>query len=373
MLGKVRSYLLGGMLFALVPVLLLIIIELSLRQTVVGGASEKRDHIVETSYMPVKFKGDYEGLFWGAPFSTNRFGFRSEADFSKTPLPHEYRILSLGDSIGFGIGIARLAHYTQVLQEHLNQEADDTFHVINAGGQGYSPSSYYVYLKNEGLQFRPSMVLVEIELCNDVTDEALLRWEPDANDPDTLRAVRGGRYIRSWDGNLLATYSVGTYFFEKTYLYTNLCRRYLHLLYRLFPSQPFSHQKETGVCYYNLGFDRYLLDEERIESGWRKTFRSLSATARLLEKNGVRFLLLIMPSRYVFERDAQHCHDFATRLMERASREAAQKDIPHLDLTEPIEKGGGVTLYFDFVHLTEEGNRVVGEALARHLSAQLGR
>ena len=217
------------------------------------------------------------------------------------------------------------------------------------------------------------MVLVEIELCNDVTDEALLHWEPDTDDPKTVRAVRGGRYIRSWDGNLLATYSRGTYFFERTYLYTDLVRRYLNLLYHLFPSRPFGQQKEMGGCYYNLGFDRYLLDEERIESGWRKTFRSLSAIGRLLEKNGIRFFLLIMPSRYVFEQDAGRWRDFATRLMERASREATQKSIPHLDLTEPIKKGGGETLYFDFVHLTEEGNRVVGEALARNLSGKLDR
>ena len=94
---------------------------------VIGEAPEKRDHVVETSYMPVKFKGDYEGLFLGVPFSTNRYGFRSDADFSKTPPPKEYRILSLGDSIGFGIGIAHSAHYTQVLQKHLNQEAGDRF------------------------------------------------------------------------------------------------------------------------------------------------------------------------------------------------------------------------------------------------------
>ena len=372
-MSKVRPYLLGSVLCVLVPVLSLTIIEFWLRQMVIGEAPEKRDHVVETSYMPVKFKGDYEGLFWGVPFSTNRYGFRSEADFSKTPPPKEYRILSLGDSIGFGIGIAHSAHYTQVLQKHLNQEAGDRFHVINAGGQGYSPSSYYVYLKNEGLQFRPSMVLVEIELCNDVTDEALLHWEPDTDNPETVRAVRGGRYIRSWDGNLLATYSRGTYFFERTYLYTDLVRRYPNFLYHLFPSRPFSQQKEMGGCYYNLGFDRYLLDEERIESGWRKTFRSLSAIGRLLEKNGIRFFLLIMPSRYVFEQDAGRWRDFATRLMERASREATQKNIPHMDLTEPIKKGGGETLYFDFVHLTEEGNRVVGEALARNLSGKLDR
>ena len=157
MLSKVRPSLLVRTLFVFGPILLFTTIELWLRQTVISSASEKRDHVVETSYMPIKLKANYEGLLWNVPFSTNRYGFRSEVDFTKKPTPMEYRILSLGDSIGFGIGISQLAHYTQILQKHLNNDANNQFHVINAGGQGYSPSNYYVYLKI--LRYRNSLVI----------------------------------------------------------------------------------------------------------------------------------------------------------------------------------------------------------------------
>lgn len=368
---KLKLYLLSAASFLLVSLVVFWIAELLIRHSVLSSSTERRDHLVETSYIPVKLKSHYQGIFWEVPFSTNQYGFRGESDFSKTPETGEYRILSLGDSIGFGLGILSSTHYSQVLERNLNQKtSSQKFHVINAGGQGYSPSNYYVYLKHEGLQFRPRMVIVEIELCNDITDEALLHWEMERDKSETLRAVRGGRYILSWDGNLLATYSVGSYFFEKTYVYTDLLRRSLNLLYRLSPTEPFHSQSQNGVCYYNLGFDKYLLDEQRVESGWQRTFRSLVATHRLLEENAIPFLLMIMPSRYMFDEDCGAWSTFAGQLVKRAVGEAQQIGLPYLDLSQAIEEGGGSRLYFDFAHLTEAGNRAVGEALAEYLAVE---
>ena len=125
------------------------------------------------------------------------------------------------------------------------------------------------------------------------------------------------------------------------------------------------------MCYYNLGFDKYLLDEQRIESGWQRTLWSLAATHRLLEENSISFLLMIMPSRYVFDEDCGAWSTFAAQLVERAVGEAQQIGLPYLDLTQAIKEGGGSRLYFDFAHLTEQGNRVVGEALAELLSSEL--
>ena len=114
----------------------------------------------------------------------------------------------MGDSIGVGLGIEPFHHYTKVLERDLNrQRTHPSYRVINAGGQGYSPSSYYVYLKYEGLRFQPRMVVVEIEMCNDITDEALLNWDFQEGDRTRPHRVRGGRYVVGWDGNLLTTCS----------------------------------------------------------------------------------------------------------------------------------------------------------------------
>ncbi len=194
--------------------------EFWLRSSYLGEATESRDHAEETSYLPARLKPNYQGTMWGVPFKTNRHGFRDEEDFDYQPDAQEVRILSLGDSIGFGLGIPAAKRYGKVLERGLGSWDEKVrFRVVNAAGQGFSPSGYSVYLRREGLRLEPSLVIAEIKLCNDVSDEAFLYWESSQDQPNLPTAVRGGRYVIGWDGNLLGTCSLGPYAFEKTYTY----------------------------------------------------------------------------------------------------------------------------------------------------------
>ncbi|MDA2935520.1 hypothetical protein MYX82_14465 [Acidobacteria bacterium AH-259-D05] len=315
--------------------------------------------------MPAKLRSSYSGSVWGIPFSTNKYGFRDEEELSKTPPPGEFRILALGDSIGFGVAIQARDHYTKVAQVRLNRsDSGRRYHVVNAGGQGFSPSGYYVYLRNEGLQLEPAMIIVEIELCNDVTDEALLHWKVPRGD-EFPNAIVGGRYLVSWDGNLLGTYSLGSYFFEKTYTYTVFIRRLFNLLYRISPTEPFGSVSGATV-YYTLGFDKFVLDEDRIEAGWQRLFGALDAIHKLLQDRQIPFLLMIMPSIYIYQNNGDQTR-FASDLLRRAISMAEERQLPYLNLTRPVREGGGEKLFLDFAHLTKEGNRVVGEALSERL------
>jgi hypothetical protein len=214
------------------------------------------------------------------------------------------------------------------------------------------------------------MVLVEIELTNDVTDEALLRWVVDPEKPDRPVAVRGGRYVVAWDGTLLSAYVKGPYFYEKTYTYAELSRRVFTLLYRLTPTKPFP--ADSSVTYYTLGYDWYLLDRERLESGWTRLFGALQATNELLHQRGTPFLLLIMPSRFIFEADSgNHRNLFSRCLVSRACELAKQHGIPYLDLTDAISAAGGDKCFLDTVHLNEQGNLAVGSALYDHLARDI--
>jgi hypothetical protein len=344
--------------------ILLCAAELLLRYSIVRKAPPNSTHTIEAEYLPAVTRPNWHGTVWGVPVTTNRYGFRDEPDFSETPLPGEVRILALGDSIGFGVGIPASSHYTKVAEGMLKKKADgQNYRIINAGGQGYSPSCYHVYLKHQGLRLNPVLIVTEVELCNDITDEALLYWDTEST-TGSLNAVRGGRYIMGWDGNMLATCARGPYFFERTYVYTDLLRRSLDLRYKLHPTEPFHSQPEKGTSYYSLGFDRYLLDEQRIESGWTKAFGALEQTSELLKLRNTRFLLMILPSRYMFNDSAPEWQSFASNLVRRACDMADKKRIPYVNMTEAVRQGGGARLFMDFAHLNEEGNRVVGRALS---------
>jgi len=343
----------------------LIPLELFLYWSSHRDSTERRDHVVIAEYLPVKFRPNYTGLMWNIPYSTNSYGFRDEPEFPEEPEAEELRVLSLGDSIGFGVGIEADEHYCKVAEEQIQGNFPrQRLNIINASGQGYSPSGYYVYLRHEGLRLRPKMIIVEIELCNDLTDEALLNWNLAGDDPYPT-AVKGGRYTVAWDGSLLGTYALNGYSVDRTYTYTVLVRRLLNLLDRILPSPLFT-EIPGGTIYYSLGFDRYLLDQARIEEGWQRLLSSLDGIQELCSSQQIPFLLLLMPSRYIFEESVPH-RDLAQDLLNRAESESLKRGIPYANLRSSIELAGGGEVFFDFAHLTAEGNRAVGETLSGYV------
>ncbi len=326
------------------------------------GIGPARTDSVQPDYMPIRVRGGYHGTVVDLPYNTNRYGFRGEPDFPVEPAPGEFRILSLGDSVGIGLGIDASDSYVKVVERQLSGSIPG-LRAINAAGQGYSPSGYLAYLKHDGMRFQPKAVLVEIELCNDVTDEALLGWTRDRE--GLLETVQGGRYVVAWDGNLLGTVAVGPpYFHEKTYSYTLLLRRVLDKLYEWSPTEPF--HSRPGVTYFNLGFDRFALDETKIDAGWKRLFTALEQTRSFLAERKIPFLLAILPSRYVFQTPSPQ-RDFARRLLERAVKMADARDIPHVEMEEELAVAGGADLYFDFAHPNAVGNRVIGQRLTERL------
>jgi hypothetical protein len=364
---KLKLYLLSLLFFAGIGLITAVTAELCLRWYSISRSKEKLDHVEKTDYTPIRFKGNYQGSLWGIPFRTNRFGFRDEPEFSQEPEKGEYRILSLGDSIGFGLGIPSENHYTRVLQREMNLDSQGMdVRVINAGGQGYCPSGYYAYLKNEGIKLKPDLVIIETEICNDTSDEALLRWGKPGAEGHPEKIV-GGRYMVSWDGKQLGTYATKGYFFERTYLYTNLARRVLNLAQRISPQAPWSERSGAQV-YYSLGFDRFLLDKARLEEGRKRLFSALSGTVRLLEAEGIKCVIMIMPSRYLYE-DAYDYTLFASELYEKALESANEMNLPFLEMYGTIKKNGGEDLFLDFAHLTVEGNRAIGLELSNQLPA----
>ena len=368
----IKLYLLSFLIFACIGLIVAVAAELALRAYSLSRATEQLDHVEETDYTPIRFRGNYQGSLWGIPFQTNSYGFRDEPEFKETPEEGEFRILSLGDSIGFGLGIPSGDHYTKVLEEQLNSlpENETRYRVINAGGQGYSPSGYYAYLRNEGLRLKPDLVIIETELCNDTSDEALLRWGKEDDDGHPEK-IMGGRYVVSWDGRQLGSYATRGWFFEKTYLYTDLARRVLNLAGRISPQPPWN-QRDGARVYYSLGFDQFLLDENRLEEGHQRLLDALSGTVRLLEEAGVECLIMIMPSRYLYQ-EAYDYTAMASDLYRRAIEDAMERNLPFIPIYETIRDNGGKDLVIDFAHLTAEGNRAVGMKLFYHLDNQLVR
>lgn len=79
---------------------------------------------------------DGERYTWGHRVEDNAYGFR-ERDFASPKPPGVYRVMVLGDSLTWGVGLAVEERYTAVAEDLLNRRADGArFEVLNFGLTG---------------------------------------------------------------------------------------------------------------------------------------------------------------------------------------------------------------------------------------------
>jgi hypothetical protein len=87
--------------------------------------------------------------------NTNSKGFRGKKEYSYTKSKDKLRILMLGDSFAFGDEVSDNETYSYYLQEILpNTE------VINLGVHGYGHDQMLILLKEEGIKYKPDIVLL---------------------------------------------------------------------------------------------------------------------------------------------------------------------------------------------------------------------
>jgi lysophospholipase L1-like esterase len=122
-----------------------------------------------------------QGLFAGAAVSFNRFGLR-DRERSLERAPGTTRIVVLGDSVTFGLGVAEARAFPRVTETLLNASSRHRLlpvEVLNFGMPGYNTVHELAQLRELGLAFHPDVVVVGL-LYNDV-------------EPSTAQALRLGR------------------------------------------------------------------------------------------------------------------------------------------------------------------------------------
>jgi lysophospholipase L1-like esterase len=118
-----------------------------------------------------------QGRCWGHDVSfsvsTNAEGLRGPA---LLPPGERTRVLALGDSTTFGLGVNNDETWPAQLQAALNARVGgEQFEVLNAGVSGTSTFQALVYLDKRGLSFKPAAVLVccghnDFDSWNNLTD-----------------------------------------------------------------------------------------------------------------------------------------------------------------------------------------------------------
>jgi len=110
----------------------------------------------------------FEGATMGKPLSINSKGLR-DREYSYQKPDGTRRLLVLGDSMTWGLGVGDDEIFTEVLEEKLKRETP-AWEVINAGVSGWGTDQEYLFLKDEGFRYEPDIVMVVYYLVNDRED-----------------------------------------------------------------------------------------------------------------------------------------------------------------------------------------------------------
>ncbi|MHB8834578.1 MAG: SGNH/GDSL hydrolase family protein [Candidatus Methylomirabilia bacterium] len=82
--------------------------------------------------------------------------------------PGTRRLLFVGDSYFWGYGVSD----SEVLTEELQRVLPHSYEVLNGGTSGYGTDQAYLWLKNEGLKYRPDIVVFSFSAANDLDEIA---------------------------------------------------------------------------------------------------------------------------------------------------------------------------------------------------------
>lgn len=264
-----------------------------------------------------------------------------------------YRILFLGDSLIWSGDTSSGQLYTVVLEDRLNSRYSNRsnfFEVINAGIPGYTTYQELEFLRIYGIDMEPDLVILGF-VFNDLyykylhrpSNQKLMRPEPTRHlyrfNPD------------AFPGRL----------FARSYLVHEVVRRSERIWKRYIrrrPSFPFERREDFYLAWKDYG--------------WSRVRKLIGEMRSLLAERGSSLVILVFPVRDQVN-DRYRALDEAYVLYPQSKiREIGDEyAIPMLDLTEPIYKNGGITLFRDYLHLKAKGNDIVTNELEKYLVDKL--
>ncbi len=242
------------------------------------------------------------------------FSVTTHAGLRSAPVPlgkRRPRILAMGDSTTFGVGVEDGETWPSRLEELLRREGAPA-EVVNAGVPGYTAFQGKVFLERRGLRMRPDVVVACFGF-NDA-DEGM-----PSSDPDVARAL----VLRRWEAPLLLH-----------------SRFYFGIKRALGAWQtPRVSGKEA-----RLSPDRF--------------YETLGEIKALCDRAGARLVLLVWPYEgQVAARDPSLVeHQITAALFSR------NEGVPLVSLVEAFIRDGR-PLFLDHIHANSDGCRVAAEAL----------
>ncbi|HZO01324.1 MAG TPA: GDSL-type esterase/lipase family protein [Burkholderiales bacterium] len=282
------------------------------------------------------------GLHAGVPVAFNRFGLR-DAERSPRPAPGVTRVIALGDSVTFGMGVPQEQTYPRQLESLLGT-AGAKVEVLNMGMPGYNTGHQLGQLRELGLSLEPKVVVLGF-LYNDVQLSSAQRAKAAADDERSL-----GRKARS-------AFNRSMWWLKKNSLFFAWLTPRLGWVLRPLGVQGLGQVGEVK--------DRYVESNPQ----WRMVRESILEMRRLTAERGIELVVMIIPAMTKFDDDHYPIREYH----EAVAAFCRESGIKHLDLLPAFWGLDGTRFWIHPTdgHPNADGQRIMAEALAEFLAPLL--
>jgi lysophospholipase L1-like esterase len=301
------------------------------------------------------------GLVSGAEVAFNRFGLR-DREYAAQKRSGTIRILILGDSMTFGVGVPEPRTYPRVAETLLNHTPDRhaAVEVLNFGVPGYNTFQELTEFEELGAALRPDIVVVGF-LYNDLEISSGQRRHLDE------RRVASQKRQPASGAHLLRTGLSGASSNRSMTARVNaaldVAKRHSVFLAWLSP--------RLAVLLRPLGVRGVgLLGEvngQFVDSNpeWRRVQSELLTLKRLCDEQNIRLALMIIPAMTKFEEGAYPIKPYH----EAVSRFCTASSIASLDLLPSFWGMDGTKMWISATdgHPNARAHQIMAEALATFL------
>lgn len=284
-------------------------------------------------------------------FHTNSRGLRSpETDYARGA---SARILCLGDSFTFGVGVGDDHTWPRQLDGLLDAELGRDVETVNAGVQGWGLVEYLIWYEREGRRYRPDLVIVGVHASD---------WKNALNGLVTRSAdgeLQRHQVVRE-DVKRLKRIAAVIPLYETLMAHSALAGMLKHSVVAL---------TRQGT---NLPVTEYRLRVERFRESYSLNRAILAELAAQVERSGARLLLLYIPKYQALKPGDP---DGASHLFAAAVRDWSRElELPLVDMTpilarilEREARSVSELYHLRDGHCTELGYTAIARAAAAHV------
>lgn len=327
---------------------------------------------------------------YNVEYKINRYGLRDvNIPYEKTKSIK--RILVLGDSFTFGIGVSLDQTFPKQLEKMLNERyQDNEFQVINSGVGGYSPVHEFLYLKTEGIKYQPDIVIIGLHMNDFIEERASLKH--------AKRDEKGEIVAIQISQKHLFPEAVEDFLKKNSFTYNVFLQNEERLLKlkgkiiaRLTFQQVPEYSKEaTDFKPGDIEKDLFVITREIPESDFNKLFspvaERLNQMSQFLNQRKIPMVIIVIPSAHQISSTQWTTgritlklseETYPTKIFEQLNQLTSENKIPFLDLTRDLQaylaNGKNPDLYYDYDgHFTVEGQKVTADSIFKFLETYLG-